>query len=353
MFLRNSWYVAATTDELGGGPFARTFLEEPVVLFRDASGRAFALEDRCCHRGAPLSLGWVSGDHLTCGYHGLVFDGHGACVDIPAHHGRIPDRARVRAYPVIEKNGFVWIWMGEPAKASEDTIPDLPHHTAKDDLHPRYAHGVLHVKADYTLFLENLMDLTHLAYIHKNTIGSHAADHAGAKMETIQTPSGVKYVRWMFDAVPPPGYKLRYGFTGLIDRWEEFEYVAPASVMQFTGAVDAGTGAYDKGNRDGGHNLRALHTFTPETETSCFYFFSFVDGYRGGDKAESNMGAPTVLQEDARMIEQQQLRLNGYDRETLLDIPSDVARVQMTRLLNRKIAEEQAQVKSQANAAAE
>ncbi len=75
MFLQNAWYVAAWETEIGDTPFARTILNEPVVLYRSAGG-IIALEDRCCHRALPLSMGKVVDNHLQCGYHGLEFDGY-------------------------------------------------------------------------------------------------------------------------------------------------------------------------------------------------------------------------------------------------------------------------------------
>lgn len=343
MYLRNAWYAAATTGELAAKPLlARTLLGEPIVFFRDpATGAAVALEDRCCHRGAPLSLGEVTEAGLVCGYHGLVFDRTGRCIDMPGIGGRIPPTARVAAYPVAEQSGFLWIWMGEPARAAAAPIPAIPHATEEDERRPRRAHGVMHVKASYVLFLENLMDLTHLPYVHKTSIGGHAPDHVAAAMETHDTPTGVRFSRLMLDAEPPPGYARRYGFTGRIDRWEEFEYVAPASVLQFTGAVNAGD--YRKGIRSGHHHLRAIHSFAPETERTCFYFYSFIDGYPGAaTMAGAAMAEPAVLREDANLIEQQQLRLVGYDMDRLTAIPSDVARIRMGRVLMHKIAEEQA-----------
>lgn len=342
MYLRNAWYVAATSDELPTGRLvARTILEEPIVLFRDRDARIAALEDRCCHRAAPLSLGELSDKGIACGYHGLVFNAEGRCVEIPGQ-AHIPERARVKAYPVMERGGFVWVWTGDSRPTPETAIPQIPAYTTADDERPRYAHGVMHVKAGYELFLENLMDLTHLAYLHKNTIGSRAQDHTGATMETVQTERGVRYTRLMLDAVPPAEYAARYRFTGRVDRWEEFEYIAPSSVVQFTGAVAAGQ--YAKGVRLGGHNLRALLTYTPETEHTCFHFYSFISAHDSGNRPPST-SAPevlAVLAEDVRMIEQQQLRLEGYDMNRLTAIPSDTARIAMTRFLSRKIAEEQA-----------
>jgi len=342
MYLCNAWYVAATIEELASARLlARTLLDEPIVFFRDTkTGEIAALEDRCCHRGAPLSLGEVSDAGVMCGYHGLVFDSRGVCVEMPGNHGRIPASARVRSYPVVEKGGFVWIWTGDRTRAAEHLIPSIPHYREEDDRTPRRSHGVMHVKASYLLLLENLMDLTHLPYVHKTSIGGNPMDHSGAAMETSDTPTGVRFARLMLDAAPPPGYAQRYGFTGKIDRWEEFEYVAPGSVLQFTGAVDAGD--YHKGIRHGYHHLRAIHTFAPETERTCFYFYSFIDGFHGAGAATNTvMAEPAVLREDANLVEQQQLRLEGYDMERLTAIPSDVARVHMGRFLRRKIAEEQ------------
>jgi hypothetical protein len=82
----------------------------------------------------------------------------------------------------------------------------------------------------------------------------------------------------MRNSVPPPTYVKAAGFTGRVDRWQEFEFVAPSSVLQRTGAADAGTGAYE-GKRDGGFQFRLFHGLTPETETSCFYFWSVANGY--------------------------------------------------------------------------
>ena len=98
--MRNAWYAAAWEDELieKGRLVARPILGEPVVLFRQADGKAVALEDRCSHRFAPLSMGKVlPGDRLQCPYHGLEFDTAGACVKNPHPPGNIPARARIAA----------------------------------------------------------------------------------------------------------------------------------------------------------------------------------------------------------------------------------------------------------------
>ena len=131
MFPRNGWYAAIWSKDLKAEPVARTFLGEQVVLFRGNSGTPGALEDRCCHRAAPLSLGAVEGDNLRCGYHGLTFDTKGQCVTIPGQD-TVPAGASVRAYPVAERYNVVWIWMGDPARADESKIVELPWLASKE-----------------------------------------------------------------------------------------------------------------------------------------------------------------------------------------------------------------------------
>ena len=114
MFLRNYWYVAALDEEVRDRPLGRTILGEPVVLFRTADGALHAFEDRCPHRQLPLSMGKIVGDALQCHYHGLRFDGSGKCVRVPGQD-HIPQNARVRTYPVVERYRWIWIWMGDPA----------------------------------------------------------------------------------------------------------------------------------------------------------------------------------------------------------------------------------------------
>jgi phenylpropionate dioxygenase-like ring-hydroxylating dioxygenase large terminal subunit len=163
MLLRNAWYIAAWADEIGGGqPLARRVCDEPIVLFRDSAGRVATLADRCCHRAAPLHMGTVVEEGIQCGYHGLVIDGSGRCVHIPGQK-LIPQEARVRSYPTIEKDQMVWVWMGDPAKADRAKIADYPYHN--DPGRWPNKHDVYPIKANYMLMVDNLMDLTHLGYV--------------------------------------------------------------------------------------------------------------------------------------------------------------------------------------------
>jgi phenylpropionate dioxygenase-like ring-hydroxylating dioxygenase large terminal subunit len=339
MFLRNAWYIGAWADELTDKPLGRRICDEPIVLFRDRAGRASALADRCCHRSAPLSLGQITERGLECGYHGLTFEGSGKCVHVPGQ-ARVPDAARVRSYPVVEKNQFVWLWMGDAAKADPSQIVDFPYHD--DTAHWPNKHAMYPIKGNYMLMVDNLMDLTHLGYLHAKTVGGNPAAHVEAEMKTTRTAGGFKFTRWMRNSVPPPSYVRAWGFEGKVDRWQEFEWVAPSSILQWTGAKDVGSGAYE-GNREGGFQFRLFHGLTPETETSCFYFWSTANGYHQNDPAATEVlykeVAPTFI-EDKDMVEAQQARLSEFNETGLVDIVSDANRVSMRLILDRRIAEE-------------
>src|ERR1700722_4958243 len=281
MFIRNAWYVAAWADEIEAGPLARRICNEPIVLFRDSNDKAAALIDMCCHRGAPLHMGRVVEAGLECGYHGLVFGTDGVCVRIPGQD-RIPERARVRSFPLVEQDGFLWIWMGDPAKADPAAIVSYPWHN--DIVNWPHKHTMYHIKASANLMVDNLMDLTHLGYVHGSTIGGNPQQHVDAIMDTQPTETGLKFTRWMLDSPAPPTYKKAVPtLADRIDRWQEFEFVAPAVVLQWVGAIDAGTGAYDKGKRDGGFSMRIFHAPPPETATTCHYFWSTLNGFRPHD----------------------------------------------------------------------
>ncbi|MDB6009272.1 MAG: aromatic ring-hydroxylating dioxygenase subunit alpha, partial [Gammaproteobacteria bacterium] len=194
MFVGDAWYVAAWSDEVTASvPFARRICGQPVVLFRTAQGQPAALYDSCCHRGAPLSVGKVVPKGIQCGYHGLVFASDGHCIEIPGQSA-VPAKAKVRSYPIVEKDQLIWIWMGDPARADLSRLIDYPFH---EDRRWPHRHGVYHVRSSYLMLADNLMDLTHLAYVHAANVGGEAKAHIEAKTEVRATDRGVFVKRWM------------------------------------------------------------------------------------------------------------------------------------------------------------
>ena len=339
MFIRNAWYIAAWMHEVTEQPLARRILNEPVVLFRDKQGNIGALVDRCCHRAAPLSLGQVVDAGLQCGYHGLTFDCSGQCVFVPGQD-KIPQKARVRSYPVVEKDEFVWIWMGEAEKADVSKIIDYPYHN--DYKKWPHKHGLYHVKANYMLLVDNLMDLTHIGYVHGNTIGGSPMTHVQAQMETTPTEHGLKFVRWMPGSVAPPTYAKAYPFKGKVDRWQEFEYIAPGNIIQWSGAIDVGNNAMENREQPG-FSLRLFHGLTPETEDSSLYFWSTANGYRQDEPEACEQLFQEIgkaFLEDKAVVEGQLERLRELGDGMLVDIVSDRARIHMRRTVERMLTEE-------------
>jgi phenylpropionate dioxygenase-like ring-hydroxylating dioxygenase large terminal subunit len=240
----------------------------------------------------------------------------------------------------VEQDAFVWIWMGDAAKADPAAIVAWPYHN--DATNWPHKHTMYPIKAAAMLMVDNLMDLTHLGYVHTATIGGNPAQHVEAKMQTERTPLGLKFTRWMLNSVPPPTYVKAVGFLGRIDRCQRFEFVAPGSVLQWTGADEAG--AYRDGDTSGSKlEFRLFHALTPETETSCFYFWSAANGFRQDEPAATEAffeQVGTAFMEDKTVVEGQQARLAELGEAGLVDIVSDANRLHMRRTVERLLAEE-------------
>jgi len=336
-FLRNRWYVAALSTEISDRPLARTIACQPIVLYRDTKGAAIALEDRCAHRQAPLSLGEVVGDHIQCGYHGFTFDGDGRCVRVPSQK-QVPPNACIRAYPVIEKQGFVHVWTGDPGREDSDRPYDFPF-PDRPELHARYAS--LRGAFDYRLLIDNLMDLTHLGFTHKNTIGSGGVAEQG-KTRTERSDNGVRVIRQMENIEPAPAHVEVTGYSGNVDRWQIIDFSPPCHVELQVGNAKTGTGGIDAAPEDRLIDRRTMHIATPETGTTTHYFW--VSTYPADSMTPEQEDViyertMEVLDEDVRMIEGQQSRLDPS--RPFVDVNEDAGQIHTRNLLARLIAEEQ------------
>ena len=341
----NAWYQAAWGHEIAGEkPLARTLLNEQIVLFRDAEGKVCALEDRCCHRATPLRLGDVVSDGLQCGYHGMIFNGFGDCVKIPGQE-KIPPYAKVRSYPIFERQEIIWIWMGDPSLANEDKLlVDFPWNNDHESW--PHIHDMYEVECNYMLLIDNLMDLTHIPYIHGNTIGG--GDQRGqvdATMDVTPRETGVHYMRWMEKIVPPPTYVKGAGFKDgtLVDRWQEFEYIVPSTVVQWVGALEEGRGARENRNQPGGFNIRIYHGVTPKTESSCYYFWTPLNGYKPKEEKATQLLHKEIaftFNEDIEFLESQQSCMAGTLDQIFVNTKHDSARIQARRAIERMINKE-------------
>jgi len=340
-FVRNAWYVACWSADLGAAPLARTILDEPIVLYRAGDGRAAALEDRCCHRALPLSLGRVEGDNLRCGYHGLLFDTDGRCVEVPGQ-STVPPGAIVRAFPTVERWGAVWLWPGDAAKADPAAVPNV---FWLDDPGWTPAPGYLRVAADYRLLVDNLLDLTHVSYLHRSTLAGDDVE-AVTPVTTRREADRIVVGRWMKNVSPPPLYTKASGITGTVDRWQWITWEPPANVYFDIGCARAGTGA-PEGDRSQGVSMWSTHLITPETATSCHYHFSFARDYRLGDPAVTAIlreGARSAFLEDLTVLETQQRMLAAHHGAPTVDINIDHAPLQSRRILDALVGREQARL---------
>jgi phenylpropionate dioxygenase-like ring-hydroxylating dioxygenase large terminal subunit len=339
MFLKNFWYVAAYDHEVARKPLGRTILGEPVVFFRKEDGTPVALEDRCVHRHLPLSMGKLVGDRLQCHYHGLRYDCTGACVAVPGQD-TVPPGARVKAYPVAERYRWLWIWMGDPALADPAKITDFHWFD-----HPAWgAKGsYLHVKANWQLIVDNLLDLTHLAFVHETTIGN-AALVEKATVKITRTPENVTVTRWTIDAPAPPTFVKAGGFTGPVDRWQIIDFTPPAFLRLDVGATPTGTGA-PQGTRVGGISMRNLNAITPETETTSHYFWGQAHDFDVKNPETTNKifeQIRTAFLEDVDVFSGQQRNLDLMPNPPQVDIAADAGAIQARRILTRLHGEEQA-----------
>jgi phenylpropionate dioxygenase-like ring-hydroxylating dioxygenase large terminal subunit len=333
-WLLNCWYVAGWADELASeGRLARTLLDSPVLLWRDAGGRIGALADRCPHRFAPLSRGKMEGGTVSCGYHGLAFDGvTGQCVHNP--HGPLLGSLSVRAYPVAELHKLLWIWMGDPARADKRTIPDLSFADASP-VHA-FSKGYMRAEADHHLLEDNILDLTHGDYLHAETLGGGSFTRTRAKVEER---GNTVFVQWVArNEQPFPIFKPQLPDPDRLADMTTDVLWHPSGVMLLNSCI----------SQAGAPPERAItsanaHIMTPETATSTHYFYCNSRSYRTDDADYNSAFAANLgvafQTEDKPMIEDQQRRMGGID---LLDsrpalLPIDMAAVRARRIYRRLV----------------
>lgn len=341
MFPRNYWYVAAWDHEVRRQElFRRTLCNQPVVLYRRENGDPVALEDRCCHRHMPLSDGRLKGDNVECVYHGLTYDPSGTCIHIPSQK-TIPPEACVRSFPVVERHHWIWIWMGDPALANPDDIEDFHW---MDDPGWRAKGEKLDLPGNYLLLVDNLLDLTHLQFVHPTTLGTEAI--SGAPITTEREGDLIRVTRWILDSPPPPFFQKAGGFAPdqNIDRWQIIEFTPPAFVRLDVGGAPSGTGATD-GDRSQGFSMRNLNAITPETDTTTHYFWAQAHDFQLEDPTVTELvyrQVHTAFLEDLAVIGGQQGNLSAFgdDLPPAVDFNQDAGGLQARRIVERILEDE-------------
>jgi len=271
-------------------------------------------------------MGKVEGNDLRCGYHGLKFDASGKCIEIPGQ-ASIPPQARVRSYPLVEKYNWVWIWMGDAAKADPKLIPNWWWAEHSDWAFTRPDR--VRLECNYQLIADTVLDVTHLAYVHASSIGASSITQFPATVEREERL--VRLTRWIRDRPPPPLYQRAGRFAGNVDRWQIVEHIPPCFTVNFGGVQDSGKRI----------DLMALSAPTPETERSTHYFFGFVRNFGLGDAQTENIcrvDMVKVFNEDFPVLEAQQRRMDL--KRSRIDIAVDAAPLAARRMLQAMIEKE-------------
>lgn len=336
-FVHDAWYVIAWAEELSGpAPVARTVLSRPLVVFKDAGGEVHALEDRCPHRGVPLSLGQVVGDHIRCAYHGLEFDGRGICVRNP-HIRADPSRLQVRRYPVAVRHDAIWVWMGDADRADTSRIPDYDLFAAGRPGY-RAIRGYLGVAADYRLVIDNLLDLSHAEYLHANTVGTPGSSGA-VKTSLDAEDDRVTVMRKVFDLLPSAVFKPVWTRTERIDQQANMTWRAPSHLTLDLGIMPPG------GELSEGLHFPSAHILTPETERSTHYFYAVARNFSQDDAPLDETIRATFIKafagEDRPIIEAiQRAAVDPDDGFRFVDFTSgDAAARRVRRALERLTGE--------------
>lgn len=293
MFIKNAWYVAAWDHEITRALKPTTILGEDIVLFRTTAGKIAALENACPHRKLPLSMGRLKGDEVECGYHGLTFDCAGTCVRVPGAT-KIPKTAKVRSYPVEERYGLAWIWMGDATLANPAEIMAVEHWGD-----PGW--GVnrgesMTVACNYLYITDNLLDPSHVAWVHTTSFGGAGCEDT--PLETISVPSGVAVSRWMNDTPPAPFYAPFLKFQGNCDRQQYYEVRYPAHAIIKAVFVPAGAGGDGKSQRPEAHPdvflMDSYNFMTPVDENNTRYYWFQLRNFAPNDMRVSDQFAESV-----------------------------------------------------------
>jgi phenylpropionate dioxygenase-like ring-hydroxylating dioxygenase large terminal subunit len=335
-FPKNAWYAAAWDTEVRRALLPRTICNKKLVLYRTGGGEAVALENACWHRLVPLSLGKLVGDGVECAYHGLVFNPQGRCTHMPSQETINPS-AGVRSFPIVERHRFVWVWPGDPALADPKLVPDMHW-----NLDPAWAGDgqLIHLACDYRLVVDNLMDLTHEAFVHHSSIGNSAV--AEAPFVPTHGERTATVTRWMRDIEPPPFWRAQLGKPGNVDRWQIINFLAPATINIDVGVAPAGTGA-PEGDRSQGVNGYVLNTITPETESSCHYFWAFARNYRLDQQRLTNElrdGVERIFNEDVTVLEAQQKAIDEHPDHVFYNLNIDAGAMWARRAIEGMVAVE-------------
>ncbi|MSQ51153.1 MAG: aromatic ring-hydroxylating dioxygenase subunit alpha [Betaproteobacteria bacterium] len=335
----NAWYPAIwSKDLIQGELLSRTYLGRPVVLFRSESGLPVAMDDLCPHRFAPLSRGkMLPGNVIRCMYHGLEFDASGQCVRNPHGDRQIPRNMCVRTYRMTEKHTLIWIWMGDRDPGASDVIADFSVLDEQSGLSTQ-RDGIM-VAANFRLLADNLMDLSHAAFLHEGILSS--PESASADIEVEQSGNTVRCRRVMVNTPVSKLHDLMFRRDGApVDAWTDIRWDPPGCLLLDAGVRAPGT--------DDQFSMHLVHFLTPETERTTHYLFGVARRPRPADaearKQIAELRRFAFDEQDRPMMEAQQANIDRLEASggahPVLVASIDAGPARMQRVLDRMMSEE-------------
>ncbi len=334
-FVTNAWYVAGLSEDFDTGPVPVTLLGEQVVVFRGSDGRPNVLEDACPHRKLPLSKGKIDGDVIVCGYHGLTFDGSGACVLAPTQLDTPPRRCMVRSYPARDRYGFLWVWMGQGAPGAILEVPNFDSTTWA--VTPR---GAMSMAAHYLYVIDNLLDPSHVAWVHVGSFAGAGTDTGPLELE--ETDDSVTVFRWISGAPAPPYYAEMLPFGPICDRKQHYECRLPSTAINKSVYTPAGEGGADKPLSPNAFVNISYNFITPIDANRSMYFWFQHRNMHVEDTALSERmfaGAKLAFEEDKEVLEHVHTGM-AERRSDYINLGLDAGAMRFRSKLEKRIADE-------------
>lgn len=341
LFLKNCWYCAGWDHSVSQGKDAlveRRIAGESIVLYRKPDGAVVAMEDRCPHRQAPLSQGQKEGDSIRCMYHGMKFSPNGQCTEIPGQE-HIPEKACVRVYPVVEKDNWIWVWLGEPAKADPALICSA---VGPSDSNWNMKSSQIHVKTNYRLEIANLMDLSHISWTHRATFGGTQA-YSKTRAQHVVTPRGVN-TKFVVRNVPPPTFAQHlFPSDAKFDLDFDVEFSVPCNFILHFRVWTAGTATEGPSNGQLVLDTYTCQAVTPRDADSVDYYYSWGPSRQTDSPGMSDMlheANVAAFIEDKTMLEGQYARLKERPDGNKVDIAQDAGGGKMLWVLDKLLKQE-------------
>lgn len=335
----NCWWVAATVEEVGRTPLARSMLQQRVVLFRTSDGAPCALMDRCPHRWTPLSRGTIIDDEVVCPYHGFRFNVKGACTHVPTEH-RPPKALRVRSYPAKDHGPFVWVWMGDPASADPALLPSITSPNDAADL--RIANHRV-INCDYAAIHENLADAEHPRYLHRDTFENHRATLFRHRMSGVMdvSPRQITFLS-RCDDVPASSFEsLLLG----VDKNQGIDSLM-TSIFTIPGCFSVEVTCKKRVPKPGiPDQVKGYYLWcsTPISSNSCHFWWVLTYDHAHGVRREVAEIWGKAIQEDIDVLEAIQSSMDwskGCDDATEILVASDRPAAAIRRILRKAMEAE-------------